>query len=115
MCQDDRFARGICASHRCTIFNVYVVLQAWAGTPVSIPHGSPRPLAPSLGSANSREALFFRTGFARALRTSNCSNRIEATGFASRKERCWPPVPLLTSLLKRTLLPSVRRRRRDSL
>src|SRR6266404_3769162 len=33
MCQDDRFARGICARHRCRIFNVYVVLQAWAGTP----------------------------------------------------------------------------------
>src|SRR2546421_2445517 len=35
MCQDDRFARGICARHRCRIFNVYVVLQAWAGTPES--------------------------------------------------------------------------------
>jgi len=33
MCQDDRFARGTCARHRCRIFNVYVVLQAWAGTP----------------------------------------------------------------------------------
>ena len=32
-----------------------------------------------------RRALFFRTGLESALRTSNPSNRIDATGFAGKK------------------------------
>ena len=39
--------------------------------------------------------LFFRTGFACALRTSNCSNHIEITRVVRRKNVCWPRVPLL--------------------
>ena len=35
--------------------------------------------------AVSLESLFFRTGFDRESRTSNVSNRIEATGFALKK------------------------------
>jgi len=31
------------------------------------------------------KGLFFRTGFTRALRTSNGSNRIEPTGFVLKK------------------------------
>src|SRR6266851_279361 len=53
--------------------------------------------------------LFFRTGFERVPRTSNSSKRIEATGFASQKERPWPPVPLLTSFPPPNLPRSVRR------
>jgi hypothetical protein len=43
------------------------------------------------------QALFFRTGFERVSRICNSSNRIEATGFASKKEFRWPRVPLLLS------------------
>src|SRR6266436_5008021 len=39
--------------------------------------------------------LFLRTGFKRALLTSNAPNRIEPTGFDGKKERLWPPVLLL--------------------
>jgi hypothetical protein len=42
-------------------------------------------------------ALFFRTGFERAPRISNPSNRIEATGFGTKNEFRWPRVPLLLS------------------
>jgi hypothetical protein len=42
--------------------------------------------------------LFVRTGFESALRTSYSSHRIEATGFAGKKEFRWPPVPLLPAL-----------------
>jgi len=57
------------------------------------------------------QALFFRTGFERTRRTSNTSNRIEAAGFASKKEFRWPRVPLLPSFPPPNLLLSVRRRR----
>jgi len=77
----------------------------------SIPNGSPGTTCTIAGLSQIRQALFFRTGFERVLRTSNCSNRIDATGFASRKERRWPPVPLLTALLQLNLLLSVRRKR----
>jgi len=42
-------------------------------------------------------ALFFRTGFERAPRINNPSNRIEATGFGTKNEFRWPRVPLLLS------------------
>src|SRR5207237_21519 len=32
-CQHNSSGGGICARHRCRIFNVYVVLQGWAGSP----------------------------------------------------------------------------------
>jgi|SRR6266480_2118011 len=56
------------------------------------------------------QALFFGTGFERAPRIGNPSNRIEATGFATNKEFRWPRVPLLPSFPPLNLLLSVRRR-----
>src|SRR5882672_3998507 len=50
-------------------------------------------------------------GIERTRRTSNSSNRIEAAGFASKKEFRWPRVPLLPSFPPPNLLLSVRRRR----
>src|SRR5205807_4442817 len=35
-CQHNSSGGGICARHRCRIFNVYVVLQGWAGSPVAL-------------------------------------------------------------------------------
>jgi len=46
----------------------------------------------------SHRRLFFRTGLFRSWRTSNVPNRIEPTGFAYKKRRRWPCVPLLASL-----------------
>ena len=75
-----------------------------------LPDGSPGRLGSSLGAATSFQALFFGTGFERGPRTSNPSNRIEATGLATNKEFRWPRVPLLPSFPPLNLLLSVRRR-----
>src|SRR5204862_1479469 len=72
-----------------------------------LPDGSPGRLGASLGAATSFQALFFGTGFERGPRTSNPSNRIEATGFApiksfaGRAYHCCPPFPRLTCFLAR--------------
>jgi len=66
--------------------------------------------APFLSIAPHFVTLFLRTGSGRALRTSNSSNRIEPTGFASRKSLVWPPVPLLAFLAQINLPFSVRRK-----
>jgi hypothetical protein len=54
--------------------------------------------APFVSRIVLQDALFFRTGLKSALRTSNPSNRIEATGFAGKKD-----VPLAP----RTIVDSV--------
>jgi hypothetical protein len=36
LCQHNSSCEGICARRRGWIFNVYVVLQAWAGTPAAV-------------------------------------------------------------------------------
>jgi hypothetical protein len=52
--------------------------------------------------------LFFRTGFDRVPRTSNCSNRIEITRVVRKKNVRWPPVPLLAQRAQLNLPLSVR-------